>query len=180
MRNFLNIASGVDVLPVLSALAGNPTLWNADTIRTAHPQSPHSAVDDILLFFNTVPENPQAVINDIQTHPCNAWFVLSPVKPMILDLMRRVGGVQLGRLLITRLAPGKKIEPHVDMGAPAEFYQRYHIVLQSAPGCTMRSGGEVIQLSPGEVWWFDNRQEHEVVNNSAADRIVIIADIRTC
>jgi hypothetical protein len=137
-------------------------------------------VDDILVFFNRVPDNPAEIVDDLQAHPCDAWFALSPVKPMVLDLMRRVSGCQLGRVIITRLAPGKGIDPHVDMGAPATFYQRFHIVLQSLPGCNMRSGGEVIQLSAGEVWWFDNCQEHEVVNNSADDRIVIIADIRVC
>jgi len=35
-------------------------------------------------------------------------------------------------------------------------------------------------LVSGEVWWFDNTQEHEVMNNSADDRIVMIVDIRTC
>ena len=34
-------------------------------------------------------------------------------------------------------------------------------------------------LVEGEVWWFDNARTHEVVNNSAGDRIHMIVDIRT-
>jgi hypothetical protein len=34
-------------------------------------------------------------------------------------------------------------------------------------------------MAPGEAWWFDNAQEHEVINNSADDRIHMIVDIRT-
>jgi aspartyl/asparaginyl beta-hydroxylase (cupin superfamily) len=34
-------------------------------------------------------------------------------------------------------------------------------------------------MAAGEVWWFDNTVEHEVVNNSADDRIVLICDIRS-
>lgn len=178
MRNFLKIADGVDVLPVLSALAADPKLWNANKIRTTHESSPHRAVDDILVFFNRVPDRPEEIVNDIQAHPCDAWFVLNPIKPMVLDLMRRVGGCQLGRVIITRLPPGKMIEPHVDMGAPADFYQRYHIVLQSGPGCIFHAGDEAVAMSAGEVWWFDNQQEHRVINNSADDRIVIVVDLR--
>jgi hypothetical protein len=33
-------------------------------------------------------------------------------------------------------------------------------------------------MRTGEVWWFNNAIEHEVVNNSADDRIHLIVDIR--
>lgn len=164
------------MLPILAALDARPELWNANNLRTTYPDSPHAEADDILLMFN---ELNGEIINDIQTHPFDAWYQL-PVRDIVLNLMRRVGGVQLGRVLITRLAPGKKIAPHVDQGAPADFFQRYQIALQSLPGCTFRSGEEVIQFASGDVYWFDNTLEHEVVNNSAADRIVLIVDVRVC
>jgi len=164
------------VLPILAALDARPELWNAHNLRTTYPDSPHAEADDILLMFN---ELDGEIINDIQTHPFDAWYQL-PVRDIVLNLMRRVGGVQLGRVLITRLAPGKKIAPHADQGAPADFFQRYQIALQSLPGCTFRSGEEVIQFASGEVYWFDNTLEHEVINNSAADRIVMIVDLRIC
>ncbi len=34
-------------------------------------------------------------------------------------------------------------------------------------------------MKAGEAWWFDNSQEHEVVNNGITDRIHLIVDIRT-
>lgn len=176
MRNFIKIAENVETNQLLLALAARPELWNQHDIRTTYPDSPHAQADDILLMFN---DTDGEVVNDIQTHPFDAWFQL-PVQEMVLNLMRHVRGVQLGRVLITRLAPGKSITPHADQGAPADFYQRYQIALQSLPGCTFRSGEEVIQFASGEVWWFDNTKEHEVVNNSADDRIVMIVDIRVC
>jgi hypothetical protein len=33
-------------------------------------------------------------------------------------------------------------------------------------------------MAPGEIWWFDNSVEHEVINNSAGDRIHLIVDVR--
>jgi hypothetical protein len=34
-------------------------------------------------------------------------------------------------------------------------------------------------MAPGEVWWFDNSKMHEVINNSADDRLTMIVDIRS-
>lgn len=179
MRHFLHLAHSIDTMPVLAALAAQPHLWNADDIRTRYPESPHHEADDILLFFNAVGDSPLAVVDDIQTHPMAAWSRL-PVKDMVLNLMRAVGGVQLGRAIISRLAPGASITPHVDEGAPATFYQRHQIMLQCLPGVVFRTGDEKVQMKTGDAWWFDNRVEHEVVNNSADDRIALIVDIRTC
>lgn len=178
MRNFLHIASGIDTTAILAALAARPELWNEHDLRTTYPDSPHASVDDIWLLFNEIGE-PGDAVNNIQTHPYDAWYQL-PVQDLVLDLMRRVRGLQLGRVIITRLAPGSSIGEHVDQGAPAEFYSRYHVILQSTPGCITRSGEEVIQASPGEVWWFNNREPHSVINNGSNDRIVIVVDIRVC
>ena len=86
--------------------------------------------------------------------------------------------MQLGRVLITRLAPGKRIAAHADQGAPATYYTRFQYVLQSEPGCTFRCGDEVLTMKPGEVWQFDNEREHEVVNASASDRLACVIDVR--
>lgn len=176
MRHFLRIADSVDVAPILCALAIQPELWNANDLRTTFPGSPHAEVDDIWLMFNRTDGD---VANDIQVYPYPAWSLI-PARDVVLNLMRRVNGTQLGRVIVTRLPPGKTIPQHVDQGAPAEFYSRYHIVLQSNAGCVARPGDEGVQFAAGEVWWFDNRAEHSVVNNSNDDRIVIIVDIRSC
>jgi hypothetical protein len=178
MRSFQKIFAGLDVIPLLNALAAKPHLWNANTLRTTFPGSPHAACDDIWLFFNDVPDDHDEVVNDIAVRPYPAWTELPQARHLVFDLMRRVEGVQLGRVLITRLAPGKTIPEHADQGAPAEYYQRYQIALQSMPGCLFNCGEEVVQFSMGECWWIDNRQPHSVVNNSADDRLALIVDVR--
>lgn len=178
MRNFLKIGE-IDPFPLLHALHLKPELWDQNTLRTQHPISPHKEVNDIWLFFNRQ-DRAEDVINDIQTYEYPAWHELPQVRAIIFDLMRRVEGVQLGRLLITKLIPGAKIPAHVDEGAPVEFYTRYQIALQSLPGAIFRIGRETVNFRSGEVWKIDNGIEHEVKNNSSEDRIVMIADIRTC
>ncbi len=179
MRHFLKIAEGLDVTPVLHALAARPELWNVHTLRTRYPASPHAECDDIWVRFNTIdPERPEEVIDALRTRPYPAWQALAPLRPIVLDLMRRVEGAELGRVIVSRLAPGRSIAPHVDEGAPAQVYRRYQIALSSQPGCLFRIGDEEVAFRSGEVWWIDNRATHSVVNNSADDRIAVVVDIR--
>jgi hypothetical protein len=180
MRNFQCLAANVDTIPLLNAIMRQPDLWNQNTLRTDHPNTAHAAVDDIWLRFNKIEEDvPEKVVDDIECINYPAWWRLPQAQALVFDLMRRVGGERLGRVLATRLAPGCKITPHIDGGAPAWYYERFHIVLNSAPGCLFRSGDEMVSMQTGQVWWFDNTKEHEVINNSADDRIHLIVDIRT-
>lgn len=178
MRNFLRLASGVNVLPVLTALAAKSELWNVHSIRTAHPASPHAQADDILVFFNDIPADPAQVVNDIQTRPYPAWSALPQLRPLIFDLMRLTEAVQLGRVIISRLAPGARIASHVDEGAPATFYQRYQVALQSLPGALFRIGDERVNFASGDAYWINNCAEHEVINNSSDDRLALVIDMR--
>jgi hypothetical protein len=193
MRNFQQIAAGVDPLPLLHALALRPDLWNSNTTRTHHAQSAHRVVDDILLRYN--PFNPEtddfveAVCSEIPSVNMPAFALLPQAVPIIFGLMARVQGEHLGRVFISRMAPGVCIPPHTDRIAPAEeafpdriqpavYYERYQIPLQVAPGVVFRAGDEHVFMEPGTIWWFNNCIEHEVVNNSAIDRISMVVDIR--
>lgn len=178
MRNFQKVWEGLDVVPLLAALAAKPWLWNANTLRTAFPGSPHAECDDIWLFFNDVSDE-SAVKDDIAVQPYPAWHDLPQARALIFDLMHRVGGVQLGRVLITRLPPGKRIPAHADSGAPAEYYTRFQIALQCNPGCLFRIGDEQVQFAMGDCWLIDNAEEHEVINNSDDDRLALVVDVRT-
>lgn len=177
MRHFQRLAEGIDVFPLLHAIQRQPVLWDQHTIRTTHPGTAHSAVSDILVRFNDL-ANPEAVINDREAVEFPAWKALPQIRPILFNLMRAVEGVQLGRVIITRLPPGKTITPHVDGGAPATFYSRYQICLQASPGNVFRVADDAFSMKAGEAWWFDNQQIHSVQNNGSDDRIVVIIDVR--
>lgn len=179
MNNFLRIDEGIDVMPALTQIKMHPELWDQNRLRTTYPGGPHSEASDIWLRFNVVDEaDPHKVVDDIEAVNYPAWYALPVARSLVMSLMARVQGERLGRVVITKLRPGKRIAPHPDMGAPATYYRRFHIVLQASPGCIFRAGDEQVSMKTGECWWFDNRQEHEVINNGADDRIVIIADLR--
>lgn len=183
MRNFLNLASNVDVMPLLHAVQARQDLWNAETLRTSHGQSPHTQVDDIILRFNDLERwkaeaDAASILDEHESVPFPGWKELPQAQHLVFDLMRRFSAVRLGRVLITRLKPGGRIEPHEDGGSHAAYYERVHIVLQGLPGSLFHCGGETVCMRTGEAWWFDNSQTHSVENNSADDRIHMIVDYR--
>lgn len=184
MRNFQQLASGIDVLPLLHAVTRQKELWDTQKLRTTHTNSPHTQVNDILLRFIDIETvkgktDPGYVLDQHESINYPAFFQLPEARPIIYDLMRRVEGQRLGRVIITRLSPGKKIDPHIDSGDHAAYYDRYHCILQNQPGSLFRTGNETVCMKTGDVWWFDNSIEHEVINNSEQDRLTMIIDIRT-
>lgn len=178
------MASGVNVMPLLHSVTRQKHLWNANKLRTTHKNSPHTQVQDILVRFidmNLDEKNktPGYVLDQHESINYPAFFALPEARQIIYDLMRTVEGQRLGRVIITRLAPGKVIDPHIDSGDHADYYDRYHCILQNKPGSLFRAGEETVCMNTGDVWWFDNSVMHEVVNNSTDDRITMIIDIRT-
>jgi aspartyl/asparaginyl beta-hydroxylase (cupin superfamily) len=85
-------------------------------------------------------------------------------------------GAKLGRAKIVRLPPGHRVLPHRDRGEYYARRDRYHLILQSA-GSWMRCGEEEVAMREGELWWFDNKEEHEARNESNRDRIHLIFDL---
>ncbi len=191
MRFFQKIAD-VDPLPLLHSIMRQPQLWNKDRTRTSHPQSAHRVVDDILLRYNEYNEGDDfldRVCAELEATNRPEFGLLPAAHPIVLGLMSRVCGERLGRVFISRMAPGVVIPNHTDRIPPAEaafpnrvppavYYSRYQIALKASPGVIFRAGDETVFMAPGEVWWFDNCVEHEVINNSADDRISMVVDIR--
>lgn len=183
MKYFYQVAEGVDVAPILHCIAVRPELWNQETVRTAHAGSAHKAVDDILLRFNDLEAykssgDAASIMDGLETINFPPMFRLPQVRPVIFDLMRKVEGERLGRVIITRLLRGSQITKHIDQGAYAAYYSRYHLMLQNSPGSVFMCGDETCYMAPGTVWWFDTSVEHGVVNNSTIERITLIVDIR--
>jgi hypothetical protein len=181
MRNFQLIGT-FDPVPLLNQINRNPQLWNQNLLRTTHENTPHKDVDDIWVRFNDAEkytkDNQYLVLDEHESIWYPAIEYLPAVRDIVFSLMAKVHGVRLGRVLITRLPPGKEITPHSDSGSHASYFERYHCVLQSLPGSLFRCGDEQINMLTGTIWWFQNIIEHSVVNNSADDRIHLIVDIK--
>lgn len=190
MQNFLHLSSGAIVAPLLLALARfekSQGIWREDTFLRDYPQGPFGDTESVILRFP--PRSVHATEEALAQHLAHfdqhenvdmpAFKLLPEARPLIFGLMGAVQGERLGRCIINKIRPGGVIYPHADTPAHAEYWDRFHIVLQSAPGVVFRCGSEKVYMGTGECWWFNNRLEHEVINNSAEDRIHLVIDIRT-
>lgn len=190
MRNFLRIAEGMNVKPLLNAIYRKPELWKADDFLRKFKQGPFGETDTIYLRFQEhVPvDTPEQLalyqenkLAGYDLHEC-PWRPevneLPEARALIMALMGATGATRLGRCMINRIVPGGRIFPHADSHWHASYWDRYHIVIQSEPGNVFRCGDEHLWMKEGEIWWFQNAVEHEVHNNSASDRIHLVVDLR--
>jgi hypothetical protein len=187
MNHFQVLASGVDVLPLLLAIKRRPELWKEDTYLRDYPQGPFGEIESIMLRFppRSVHET-EAALKESQVHVDQhenvdypAYKLLTEARPLVMNLMTRVGGERLGRVMINKIAPGGRIYPHADTPAHCDYYTRFHLVLWGKPGAVIRCADERLDMQTGDCFWFNNALEHEVINNSAEERISMVIDIRT-
>lgn len=190
MNNFLKLGNGTNTMPLLLAiqrLSKMQDVWKEDTYLRDYPQGPFGDTESVILRFpdRSVHETEQALANHLEGFDQHENFdqpvfkALPEARPLIFQLMSAVQGERLGRVIVNKLKPGGRIYPHADTPVHAEYWDRFHIVLQSSPGSNFRCGDEQVHMETGDVWWFNNRLEHEVVNNSADDRIHMVIDVRT-
>jgi hypothetical protein len=186
------LLSGIDTSALMHQIICNRQLWNSCDARKI-PGAYHQDADDILLRFpplNSGDDLLDKVGAQIAAVNYPAWDLLPAAQPLVFGLMAQVKGVHLGRVMIAKLKPGKTIPLHSDIiseaeekfpdrAAPARYYERYHVVLQSQPGVVFAVGEEETFMAPGEIWWIDNTMPHTVINASSDDRIHLIIDIRT-
>lgn len=180
MNNFQAVGT-VNPVPLMQQIIRAPHLWREDTYLRDYPQGPFGDTETIFLRF------PPASVTELERsqrdqHECvwmDGWLHLPAARPLIFGLLAQVEGERLGRVMINKLRPGGRVYAHADTPVHSTYWDRYHFVLQSGPGCNFRCGDETITMQQNGVYWFQNIHEHEVVNNSADDRIHLIADIRT-
>ena len=175
------IGSGFDVAPLLSQIDAHPDVWNRHTMRTAAYGTPHAKVDDIWVRYNAWANftgDPQA----FNGPHASSWYPvvdeIPAVKPLVFDVMRLVEGEQLGGVLITRVPPGGRVEPHIDNGWHASYYHKIAVQLRGNADQAFCFEGAELRANPGDVYTFDNSYLHWVVNDSDAERITLIICVR--
>ena len=167
----------------LEILAEGRPWWNKPAWRTMMPSSPHRQAEDILLRFQELrrdqDERPLSDrLDDLESVSMPPWWKLSEVRALVYRLHRTMWASRIGRVVVTKLSPGKSITPHVDTGQNAAYYDRFQVCIGANTGCVFTCGGVRRTFSPGEIWWFDNRLEHSVVNDGKSDRLTLIIDLR--
>jgi len=177
---FKKILSGLNVEPIKSSLLNNPQLWDQNPQRRICKGSPHSEMTDIWVRFGDTANGDFSA--SVAEHD-SIWYpsadVIEGAKRMAFDVMAAVDGERLGGILITKLPPGGRIQPHSDSGWHAEYYEKFYVAI-SAPDKSVFGfdGGEII-ADNGDCWLFRNNIAHWVINDSDQDRISMIICIKT-
>lgn len=173
-----HLTNGVDVMPLLWAIQGNPQLWNQHTARTEDPASPHHEVHDIWVRYAPPEQAHETGPHEAIWYP-SAAPILAEVQAIVYPLMQFVKGDRLGGVLITKIPAGKQCKPHRDFGWHADFYRKYLVQIQSAPGQRFHVEDEWLDAKPGDIYEFRNEFEHWVTNDTPHDRLSMICCIQT-
>jgi hypothetical protein len=182
MKNFLQIASGIDVMPVALALQRQPELWNQHNERKEFAGSAHTATSDIWVRYNDPANLAQGYDKFTAEHDA-VWYptyhALPQLRPIIFGLMAKCESVRLGGVLITRIPPGGHVLPHADSGWHPEYYNmKLYVPILANPQCVNRVEDERVVMAPGDCWYFNNLKEHEVINSGDTERVTLIICLR--
>lgn len=170
----------LDVAEAAAQALASP-LWDQFTARQDTPGSAHHDTRCIVLRGPDVPNGAQMtaeiVFNKLESrdwvHNCKSLPAVAKLCGQATQMLRYH---QLGRVMLVDLPAGGKIDRHFDDGAYAEHYDRFHVPLVSDTGNVFTCGDEQLHMQPGELWQFNHRINHEVVNNSTTSRVHLIID----
>ena len=174
MKNFRILKENVDIQPILKELAEQPQAWEEQTGRQkVAVQREANSIPIRGLRKSKIGDRKRRDVHE------SRYTALSRSFPSVVAFIEAFADemeARLGRAKIVRLTAGSHVYPHHDRGKYYERRDRYHLILQSA-GSWMRSGDEEVTMHEGQLWWFDNKQEHEARNDGDRDRIHLIFDL---
>lgn len=94
-------------------------------------------------------------------------------------IKNRVGGVNLGRVMVVNLASGGSVVPHIDKGEYFDIHSRFHIPITTNDKVLF---GSVLNTDLGHMkehclYQLKNTDMHYVENLGSEDRIHLIVDV---
>ncbi len=178
MNYFRCLERGIDPQPFLDEIGAVDGIWSEQTGRqqTAGVQREALAIPVRGLRKSAQGDRARRDVHE------SRWTTGSSRLPVARTFLERIAEAEdsvMGRAKIVCLPPGNKVYPHVDRGEYYRVRNRYHLILQSS-GSWMRAGDEEVRMQAGELWWFDNKAEHEAMNEGDTDRIHFIFDLLPC
>jgi hypothetical protein len=177
MTSIRHLASGFDVTEAVKQLDAHPDVWNLHRERTEMYGTPHNGVSDVWVRYRDWSEYtgdwPAFHAEHVsQWYPCVS--VLPAVWSLARKVKRHVGAKTLGGVLVTKIPPGGRIEPHVDGGWHAAHYAKYAVQLKGNSQQAFCFEDSELRPEPGDLYTFDNSKLHWVVNDSDSERMTLI------
>jgi ribosomal protein S18 acetylase RimI-like enzyme len=172
------LKEGVEVGPLVAAIAENSEIWEMYTQRQTMAAAQVES-QAYLLRWSKGATDLESSHNQDECEDLGALHEMaSLVAPLVDEVMKAVGEYgRLGRVMLTRLPMGGQIATHTDEGYYADNYCRFHICLKAGRWNKFVVGGTEYIIKPGQLFWFNHKKPHSVLNNSPGDRLHLIVDI---
>ena len=176
MKYFHLMDSAIDPTPFLDEIAGVDGAWDASTGRQQRIKVQREALSIPLRGLRKSAIGTKTR-RDVHESRWTSGSKSYPSACRFLTAFAETQGGVLGRAKIVCLPAGGRVYPHIDRGEYYRVRDRYHFVLRSSLGSSLKAGDEEVRMREGEVWWFDNKQVHEAFNDGEQDRIHLIFDL---
>jgi Aspartyl/Asparaginyl beta-hydroxylase len=168
------VGTGAQVAPLLWELQAHPELWDQHTQRIKESDF-HAGTNDIWARYaegGVVVDGPHDSVWYQDVAP-----ILPQVKLLVAGVMTYVGAERLGGVFITQIPPGRNVEPHLDVGWHARFYEKFLVQIQSGPGQKFVVEDEWLETRPGDIYRFDGECEHAAFNPTRYNRITMLISV---
>lgn len=177
-----DLGMSFDVSSAMAEIEAHPELWNQHTLRIDRYQTPHKSVSDIWVRYNDFANFEKDAHAFTQLPHDSVWYPcienLPAVKNLVIDVFRHVVGEELGGVLITKIPPGGRVEPHIDTGWHAGYYDKFAVQIKGNKDQAFCFEGIELRPLTGDLYTFDNSQTHWVINDSDEERMTLIVCIR--
>ncbi len=145
--------------------------WYADPRRQEDYEVHAETQSIILVFFSGWPE--------VQVTHTKGWDafgdVTMPIMESIVGRHYAPGGMVL-RVVLARLLPQCRIDPHWDKHPSFSIAHRIHVPLLTNPEVEFIVGTERIATAPNQAFELNNKMPHSVTNRGETPRIHLIFD----
>jgi hypothetical protein len=177
--NFVRVADGLDVEPLIELLDAKPELWKEIQHRQYFTGTPHKDTESIYVR-GPLKMTPYYVMYDIGSYDYPSMEYLKPaLVPLMRPILEKLEVIEMGRVLIVNLKHGGHVTKHNDQGTYADHYSRFHLVVTSNEWCSQTCGDQAQKFEVGDVWWFNHKKMHTADNVGTTDRVHIIFDCVT-
>lgn len=178
MEMFRLLKSHIDTSEWLKILAEHSEWWDEETGRQNYPGSAHKETKSIILRGPKVKTQEGLQGNHgVENYPRLYDFAEPAMEAMRMILGLGLGK-QMGMIMLTKLPSMKFIGLHKDEGKYAEYFDRYHLVIQDGGDDEFMCGEETVIMHTGEFWKFNHQEIHQCSNYGDADRIHLIIDMK--
>lgn len=177
LKHFRLIGRFDETQAILREIESQPELFDADASRQQRIHVQRETRSIPVRVKHRHPGSADQPDRDVLCSRWTPWADRLPVLRRFLEGIAERQGALLGRVRVVSLPAGQRVYPHVDRGNYYRQHERHHLVLRSTDGSVLRSGGEEVRMRDGELWWFDNRQLHEALNEGDHDRLHVIFDL---